>query len=146
MDRKAIVDRVGPLQVAVEAMTHKAIFLDPKLLRPLPQSLWGHACSRCDKTQSVWELFDLDSSKRKGEPMCSLCWLYESEWGKERRGDIDDMVRAVEIQANGVFKKTDDGRLWSCQEADRILGSIAVTSRIVSHRSMLQAFGGDDGP
>lgn len=76
--------------------------------------------------------------------MCSLCWLYETEWGKERREDIDGMIRAVEARTE-AFRKTDDGRLWSCRDADRILGAIAVTSRIVSQRAMLAGLGEGNG-
>lgn len=136
MDQRAIVDKPEFLQPVF-----KAVFLDPELLRPLPPSLWGHACSECDKRQSVWEL---PSEARKGAPVCSLCWLYETEWGKERREDIDGMIRAVEARTE-AFRKTDDGRLWSCRDADRILGAIAVTSRIVSQRAMLAGLGEGNG-
>jgi len=124
---------------------HKPLILDPRVLRPLPQALWGHACSKCDKTQAVWELFADGPTRRKGEPICSLCWLYESEWGKERRDDVDKMIRAVEVQAEEIFRKELDGRLWSCADADRIMGAISVTSRIATQRAMLQGFGGGDG-
>lgn len=124
----------------------RPVILDPRVLRPLPQALWGHACSKCDKTQSVWELFAGDPSRRKGEPICSLCWLYESEWGQERRSDIDAMIRAVEVQAETIFRKRLDGRLWSCQDADRLMGSIAVVSRIATQRVLLRGLGGGDEP
>jgi hypothetical protein len=124
---------------------HKPLILDPRALRPLPQALWGHACSKCDKAQSVWELFAGDPSSRKGEPICSLCWLYESEWGQERRADIDAMIRAVEVQAEEIFRKELDGRLWACKDADRIMGAISVTSRIATQRALLHDLGGGDG-
>ena len=139
---KAIVDHPAFLQPPP-----KAVFLDPALLRPLPQPLWGHACSMCDKRQSVWDHLapELPSNARRGEPMCSLCWLYETEWGKERREDIDGMIRAVEVHLGEIFRKTDDGRLWVCKDGDRILGSIAVTSRIIKQRATLDLLGGSDG-
>jgi hypothetical protein len=141
---KAIVDHPAFLQ----ARPPKAVYLDPKTLRPLPQALCGMSCSHCDKRQSVWEHWrpEAPSNAKKGDPMCSLCWLYESAWGKDRREDIDGMIRAVEMHTGEMFRKTDDGRLWSCRDADRILGSIAVTSRIVYQRTMLSRLGGDDGP
>lgn len=126
--------------------TQRPIFLDPKVLRPLPKALWGHACSCCDKMQSVWELFETESEyvRRKGKPYCSLCWLYESDWGKERREDIDAMVRRAEITEDRIFRKANEGRLWSCKDADSILGFIAFTSRVATHHSMLQMIGGGD--
>jgi len=135
---KTIIDDPAFLQV----QPVRPVYLDPLLLRPLAPALWGISCSMCDKRQSVWEL----PSVKRGEPVCSLCWLYESEWGKGVREDIDALVRAVEVHKGEIFRKTDDGRLWSCRDADRILGSIAVTSRIVRQRVRLDMLGGDDEP
>lgn len=124
------------------------VFLDPKLLRPLPKALWGHSCARCDKMQAVWELFETerDHARRRGSPYCSLCWLYESDWGKEHREGIDAIVRRAEVTEDRIFRKADDGRLWSCKDADAILGFIAFTSRVAAHHSVLQRFGGCDEP
>lgn len=122
------------------------VYLEPSVLRPLPQSLWNHACAWCDKRQSVWELFETERerAKRKGVPLCSLCWLYESEWGKEHREGIDKLIRAVEVTTECIFRKTADARLWSCQDADRILGPIAVTSRIAAQRKLIHRIGESD--
>lgn len=140
---KTIVDDATFLQVRPP----RFIFLDPRLLQPLPQSLWGISCDRCDKRQSVWEVFGLDAPRgtKKGDPMCSLCWLYESAWGKDNRESIDLMVNAVEREKGEEFRRTEDGRLWSCRDADRILGSIATVSRIAQQRSILGTLGGGDG-
>lgn len=122
------------------------IFLDPRTLRPLPQSLWGHSCAWCDKAQSVWELFEAEKerARRKGKPLCSLCWLYESTWGREYRESLNELIRAVEAATDDTFQKTGDGRLWACRDADRLLGSIAVTSRIAAQRTRLQEIGASD--
>jgi hypothetical protein len=62
--------------------------------------------------------------------VCSLCFLYESNWGKKRLDDIHELVRAVETETGESFLRTADGQtLASCSDADRILGSIALTSR-----------------
>lgn len=135
---KDIIDDPDFLQVR----PIRPVYLDPLSLRPLAQALCGISCSMCDKRQSVWEL----PSARRGEPVCSLCWLYESEWGKEHREDIETLVRAVEVYKGEMFKKTDDGRLLDCRDADHVLGSIAVTSRIARQRAMLASLGGDDEP
>jgi len=143
MGHDTIIDDPAFLQVA----SPKFVFLDPKVLRPLPQSLWNISCEECDKRQSVWEHFppELPSGVRKGTPVCSLCWLYESAWGKENREAVDCMIRAVEVQKEEIFRKAGDGCLWSCRDADRILGAIGVTSRIAEHHARMAMFGGDDG-
>ena len=62
--------------------------------------------------------------------ICALCWLYESVWGKKRREDLDEMIKDVEVAIDENFQRGDDDRLWACKDADRILGSIALTSRM----------------
>jgi len=109
---------------------HKPLIFHPKELRPLAQKLWDIACDRCNRRQSRWELPD----GRKGTPLCSMCWLYESEWAKPRREDLDMLIREVEIETGEKFRRQEDGRLWSCADADRILGAIAVTSRIALYQ------------
>jgi len=143
-DHKAIMSDPVPLLVAPSFT--RPLRLNSRLLRPLPQSLWNISCSMCDKRQSVWEHVDLDDlGARKGTPVCSLCWLYESEWGKKRREDLDQMIHAVEVEKGEIFRKMADGSLWSCRDADNILGAIAVTSRIAHHHAMMSLFGGDGG-
>jgi hypothetical protein len=120
-------------------MGHKPLILDPKVMRPLPGALWDISCDMCDKRQARWELATPELlSVRKGTPVCSLCWLYESEWGKPRRDDIDHMIADVETEVGREFKRTEDGRLWSCADANRILSSIALTSRLFNVRGMVR--------
>ena len=122
---------------------HKPLIFPPKSLRPLPQSLWDIACEWCNKRQSRWEI----PKGRAGEPLCSMCWLYESEWAKPRREDVDMLIREVETETGEQFKRLEDGRLWSCEDADRIVGAIAVTSRIASYQldGLFEARGRKDG-
>jgi hypothetical protein len=126
------------------------LIVDPSRLFPLPQSMWDASCDHCDKRQSRWmfvpvemgppvELSGQDSLRVKGHVICSLCWLYESEWGLKRREHIDAFIRDVELETKAVFARAEDGRLWSCKDADRILGAIALTSRIfVQHHIQQQ--------
>jgi len=108
------------------------LVISPEILRPLPQVLWDVSCSICDKRQARWE--HCKSGVRKGIPVCSLCWLYESEWGSSRRSGVYGIVCDVEEMSGGVFEKFENGRLMRCSDADRILSSIVVTSRILVYR------------
>lgn len=122
-----------------------ALIVSPERLRPLPKSMWDSNCAKCDKRQSRWQFIPVDQDPRKGGLlMCSLCWLYESAWGERRRADIDEMVREVEVQSGEIFHRGKNGRLWSCRDADRILGAIAMTSRMFLMRGKVQ--GGENGP
>lgn len=125
---------------------HSPLVINPEYLRPLPESLWNVACDKCDKRQARWEFFPSDEPENdKGFMICALCWLYESEWGQNRREDIDEMIREVEKRAGQIFQRAKGNRLWSCKDADRILSSIALTSRMFVYRSALKREGSDGG-
>jgi hypothetical protein len=109
----------------------KPLYVDSRFLRPLPQAMWDTACSKCDKRQSRWDFVPTDNPPPSGGfPLCTLCWLYESEWGKERREQIDAMIRDVEKTSGKIFQRAKGNRLWACKDADPILGSIVMTSRM----------------
>lgn len=109
----------------------KPLFVDSRFLRPLAQSMWDCACSSCDKRQSKWDFIPVDNPPPSGGfPMCSLCWLYDSEWGKTRRTEVDVMIKDVEKSRGKAFQRAKGGKLWACKDADGILGAVVMTSRI----------------
>jgi len=61
-------------------------------------------------------------------PVCSLCFLYLSNWSKSRQEDLANMIRDVEAELKKEFTK-EDGRLVRAEDGDRILASLAITSR-----------------
>lgn len=113
-------------------MAHAPLIINPRFIRPLAKSMWDVNCAKCDKRQSRWQLFPSDAPKdvKGGILICALCWLYDSKWGERRRADLDQMIGDVETEAGENFIRDQNGRLWSCRDADRILGSIAMTSRM----------------
>jgi hypothetical protein len=128
-------------------VTHKPLYVNPLFLRPLPETMRDMACSKCDKRQSQWEFVpsDAPAKSRGGFPICSLCWLYESDWGVAREEDIAAMIRSVEQSTNKVLQRAKGGRLWSCKDADAILSSVVVTSRIWAARELAAARDGRPG-
>ena len=81
-------------------MAHKPLIINPRFIRPLPKAMWDVNCASCDKRQSRWQLFPSDAPEgvKGGILICSLCWLYDSQWGKTRREDLDQMIRDVEVE------------------------------------------------
>jgi hypothetical protein len=117
------------------------LVLDTRMLRPLPQPMYDAPCSNCDKRQSRWEMGLAGSSNLSF--VCSLCFLYESKWGEARRDQIDILVREVEIERGEKFLRGADGtQLLSCPDADRILASIALTSRMFQVHDTIEAVRG----
>jgi hypothetical protein len=105
----------------------KPLIIDTRFLRPMPKDLWRSACSQCDKRQSMWELVS-PMSPDEVNPVCSLCFLYLSNWSKSRQEDLANMIRDVEAELKKEFTK-EDGRLVRAEDGDRILASLAITSR-----------------
>jgi len=105
----------------------KPILIDPRFLRPLPKPMLNTACAKCDKRQAVWELGGLHEDRHA---ICSLCFMYESNWGRNRTAQLLELVTAVEAEAGEEFSKDDEGRLTNPQDANRIMASIALTSRM----------------
>lgn len=114
------------------------LVIDTRFLRPLPKSLWDSACHHCDKRQSRWEM----GPPYGGETytVCSLCFLYESKWGEKRLDQISVLVQEVEAETGEKMLKAADGQsLLSCGDADRILSSIALTSRMFQMQDQVTA-------
>jgi hypothetical protein len=105
----------------------KPLYVNPDFLRPLPKPMWGTACSTCDKPHSRWSV-----QVAGGDPVpsCSVCFLYDSFWGKPLRKSLDLMVTGVEVELGNVFARGEDGRVTRAEDADRVLGAIVMTSRL----------------
>jgi hypothetical protein len=142
-------------------MQKPLLMLDPDRLKPLPKDLWDMPCSACGKLEAKWGFLPSDPVEEVNgvapevEPLtlCSLCFLYESEWGKRRRADLDAMIASLEselttrvrdeharkatlspeqfLAINIVFPKSPEGRLLDNKDANRVVGSIAILSRMI---------------
>lgn len=117
--------------------------LDSHVLRPLPPALWGMACTWCDKAQASW--VHISEGEQRETVLCAHCWLYVSEWGRARQVDIEGFLHDVEVQLEQTLPRDTDGRLAYCRDADRVLGAIAVTSRIFHCSRMMGRLRTDDG-
>ena len=105
------------------------LVIDTRFLRPLPKSLWDSNCHNCDKRQSRWEM----GPPYGGETytVCSICFLYDSKWGEKREDQIHVLVEECEAESGEKMLRDSDGKtLLSCKDADAILSSIALTSRM----------------
>lgn len=126
----------------------KPILIDPRLLMPLPKALWGTACDNCNRPQSKWRVFSPMKRPASGQaiplsdadfaPTCSVCFLYESPWGKQRREDIQRFIADLEREMGEKFLVDTEGRLTP-NAADRALGAIALTSRMFEMHDQMKA-------
>lgn len=102
----------------------KPVHLDPKMVRP---NMGGAvSCRCCAKLCARWQVFE----ESEWSSVCSRCWLYDSVWGKNAAVEIAGLVSAVEKRLGHRFQHGEDGKLIAIEDSDRILGAIAITSRI----------------
>lgn len=114
----------------------KPLYISAREVRPLAAAMRGMACCDCGKRQAVWEK-TVEVGQEKGHPICSLCFLYKSPWAKENQSSLEAFVAAVEESASTFFAKTDDNKLEVCKDADRIMSSIVLTTRLFHTRSKM---------
>jgi hypothetical protein len=107
---------------------HTVLTVNTQRFKPLLPDDWGGPCSSCGKPQARWSFFPEDGPGG-AVSVCGLCWLYESEWGKNRKEDLLKFKREVEGEL-GVRFMMSKGRLVRYQDADRLLGAIALTSQM----------------
>lgn len=98
--------------------------------KPLMKDEWDGPCCGCNKHQARWMFIPSDGDGG-ALSICGLCWLYESNWGKNREADILEFKSAVEKELGKSFL-SDKGKLVHCQDADRLLGAVGLVSQMQS--------------
>lgn len=99
-----------------------------KNLRPLPRSMQGVACALCDRMQSCWQL---TVPFQEEKTVCSLCLLYHPEvWNKQ----IEQAITNVETGVGHMFERDVHARLLKCADADRVMGVVVLTARVLGVR------------
>lgn len=119
----------------------KPVLINPKILRPLHQHLWGSSCSECDKRQSKWEVLREDGEQ---VVLCSLCLIYSTPWGIKNAAHLEVLIEDIQKEANERFELTPDGRL-TINRADQVMGAVALTSRLFEARDRMVGMSKGDG-
>jgi hypothetical protein len=123
-------------------MSRADLLITTLYLRPLPQKMWDFPCQHCGKAQARWELHEPeeDEDGEEGMPrqefnaVCSLCFLYESNWGRRRLDEIQEYIRDVEQEKGIKYLRDIGNRLLSCNDANNLLASLAMLSRVLEQR------------
>ena len=108
--------------------------LRPDLLKPLPPVMRDMTCFHCNKDTASWALHEQTKdgqSKEEFSALCSICFLYESNWARTRRAQVDRLALDLEVEIDEEFDRDDQGRLVKREDADRLLCGIAMASRFV---------------
>ena len=96
--------------------------------RPLipPQEI----CCKCGIPRAG---FRYKESKRGStwEVICSLCFLYESDWSWRRRNGIPTYIDAAERDSGERWLRDSRGRIFSRTDADHVLTTIFFRSKLM---------------
>ena len=80
-------------------------------------------CSVCACTIATWAYPD--------GPICSLCFLYESEEGARIASQLEDFLGAVEeTHSIELARDSENGQLMKVEQSDHILGVLVMTTRL----------------
>lgn len=116
------------------------LLIDARRLRPiLSQEEWDVDCAHCAEPQARFQFRPIESDGWL--MMCSLCWLYESEWGKRNKDQIEALIADTEKEMGQPFKRLEGGTLLDVREGDRILSAVVALSRVLEIRAMMQRVG-----
>lgn len=116
---------------AVDPDARVSLLLDPARIRALPEELREYNCSSCDRRAAGWAF----RPTNKGEdpdpiPICSLCWLYLSNWARARVKEIPGFIERYEQTTGAQFHKDGDGRLVDHREGDAVLLQLLRASAV----------------
>jgi hypothetical protein len=103
----------------------ETLLLNPDQLKPLPKDRLNGECFACHQPKAKWAFGE------KEEPICSHCFLYKSHWGHRLAMKIAEFVVEVEKEIGRKFLRDAEGNLIAEEDCTRIVGSIAVMSRLV---------------
>lgn len=101
----------------------KPLLVDPKTLFPSDAKSDPMVCWKCLKKCARWHV----GLSPNDQPMCGMCFLYETPWGLEHAEQIEELVRATEESMGAQI--TEGGRL-KASEADRIVSSVRFASSL----------------
>lgn len=110
----------------------KPIFINPDHFRPLDKKEWDGPCMCCNLNQARWMF--IPANETGAVSICGLCWLYKSVWGQNRSEEIFSYLLKVEDEIGKPFPKA-KRKLVRFEDADRILGALALTSRLFQLRA-----------
>jgi hypothetical protein len=87
----------------------------------------------CERSQACWQT-EWDTADDDKAYLCSLCIMYETDWGRNLRAGIEAVV--IQFQTNrtdrGIapFETDASNRLVVCKNADDVLGTIVLSGRV----------------
>ena len=114
------------------------LVVDTSRVSPITErKLLDSDCSHCGKARARW-FFQPDEVEEGALFICSICWLFESNWGRNRKDEVEALIKETEDYMRCVFVRDDEGRLTERDSADRIMGAICYMSRMLEMRGLLE--------
>jgi hypothetical protein len=116
-----------------------SLLIDPDRMRALPEELRDYNCSTCNRRNAGWAF--LPSNKGPDPdpiPICSLCWLYLSNWARPRVREVPAFIARFEQTTGKKFTKDAGGALTDHRQGDEVVAQLLRASVVYLRWQRLQ--------
>lgn len=122
----------------------QSLFINPDRFRQVPPELRDYNCTSCDRRAAGWAFLPSNEGPDPmPKPICSLCWLYLSHWGRARVAEVPQFVAAFAAHHGRTFTQDGDGRLTDHRQADDVVLQILKASVVFLRMQKLRGRAGE---
>lgn len=122
---------VDPIEAERRRLQHqeriRQLYLSSKRCGPLPEDMRS-VCAHCNERLSCFGMLateEGDKGVRFSERLvkfCSLCFYYETNWGKNRQKALNEYLSELEAESGYTFKRHfETGKLTDQYEVEALL-------------------------
>jgi hypothetical protein len=107
------------------------LVINPKSLSPADKET---PCEYCTHRMGMllFNSYDRDGANLlSSHYVCSLCFMYESPWGKLRASELNALISEIEEDSGAKMVRANDGKLLLPADADMVMAGIAITSEFL---------------
>jgi len=107
------------------------VVINPKQIEPAQEHV---QCELCTLNVAMLKFHAFD---QKGEEIlsshyvCSLCFLYESPWGKRRAAEVRETINDIERGSDERWLRSTTGDIALCSDANKVVFAIASSSEML---------------
>lgn len=108
-----------------------SLMIDPDRMRALPDELRDYNCSSCNRRNAGWAFLPTNKGPDPDPiPICSLCWLYLSNWARPRVKEVPEFIALFEQTTGKKFTRDGGGALTDHRQGDEVVAQLLRASAV----------------
>lgn len=116
-----------------------SLMIDPDRMRALPEELRDYNCSNCNRRNAGWAFLPTNKGSDPDPiPICSLCWLYLSNWARPRVQEVPEFIARFEQTTGKQFTKDSGGALTDHRQGDEVVSQLLRASAVYLRMQRVQ--------